>query len=178
MKKKEPLRLELPRKAALKRRGNCVQREMRTEKRIRASIGDNENLRWWHNLLRPEQSCLCSPGQGLMVCSTHRVTASFPSLKAIMALQEKGWEKVQEKCQGPAAQAVLHSSFLSLPGHVERDSFHRLPGKEASPYGMAAELSAEMQLGKKDLTGAPVVGSLIQSWPKYSRCTELAKGNI
>lgn len=45
MKKKEPLRLELPRKAALKRTGNCVQREMGTEKQIRASIGDNENLR-------------------------------------------------------------------------------------------------------------------------------------
>lgn len=45
MKKKEPLRPELLGKAAFKRRGNCVQREMRTEKQITASIGDNENLK-------------------------------------------------------------------------------------------------------------------------------------
>lgn len=43
---------------------------------------------------------------------------------------------------------------------------------------MAAQLSAEMQLSKKDLTGALMVGGLVQTWPKYPRCTELAKGNI
>lgn len=43
---------------------------------------------------------------------------------------------------------------------------------------MAAELSAEMQLGKKDLTAALMVGGLMQTWPKDSRCTELTKHNI
>lgn len=45
MKKKEPSRPELLGKAAFKRRGNDVQGEMKTEKQITASIGDNENLR-------------------------------------------------------------------------------------------------------------------------------------
>lgn len=66
--------------------------------------------------------------------------------------------------------------LLSLPGHVQRDSV--FTGKESSAHGLAAELSSEMQLGKKDLTGALMVGGLIQTWPKYSRGTELAKGNV
>ncbi|RMB94300.1 hypothetical protein DUI87_29108 [Hirundo rustica rustica] len=41
---------------------------------------------------------------------------------------------------------------------------------------MAAELSAQMQLGKKNLTGALMVGGLMQTWPKYTRSTELAQG--
>lgn len=68
-----------------------------------------------------------------MVCTTHRVTASFPSLKAIMALQEKGWEKLQEKCQGPAARAVLHSCFVTAWARAEGLCSHRLAGEEAVP---------------------------------------------
>lgn len=70
-----------------------------------------------------------------MVCNTHRVTASFLSLKTIMALQEKGWGKVQEKCQGPGAQAALHSLFCHCLGTAEGLCFHRLAGEEASPHG-------------------------------------------
>lgn len=99
-------------------------------------------------------------------------------MQEIMALQEKGWENVQEKCQGPAAQAVLHSLFCHCLGTCRGALFSQAGRRGGQSPWMAAELSAEMQLGKKDLTAALMVGGLMQTWPKDSRCTELTKHNI
>lgn len=49
---------------------------------------------------------------------------------------------------------------LSLPWGTCRGT---LAGREASPRGVAAELSAGMQPGKKDLAGALMVGGLTQT---------------
>lgn len=82
---------------------------------------------------------LHSPERDLMVCNTHRVTASFLSLKTTMALQEKGWEKVQEQCQGPGAQAGLCSLFCRCPGaHAEG------LWQEGRPVPMAWLLSSQL----------------------------------
>lgn len=67
---------------------------------------------------------------------------------------------------------------LPLPGHCRGTLFSQAGRRGGQSPWMAAELSAERQLGKKDLTGTLMVGGLMQTWPKYSRCTELAKGSI
>lgn len=117
---------------------------------------------------------LHSPERGLVVCNTHRVTASFPSLKATLALQEKRLEKGAEEM--PRASGIGRSllAALSLPGvHTER-----LAGKEASPHSPGAELSVGTHGGKKDFAEALVVGGLIQACPEYSRGAAWARGNI
>jgi len=153
--------------------------ELRNKSRLPLEIMRISDSNTTCNLLRPERSSLSVPQGGLAVCNTHRVTASFPSLKATLAVQEKGWKKVQKKCQGPVAQAAPPLAALSLPGvHAEGLTFLRLAGKEASPHRPDAEFSVGTDTGKKDFAEALMVGGLLQACPKYCIGTAQAKGII